>query len=466
MKNKNAKLAVLSVALLGAHPSVIASTIHDSNRTHNAGKFNLYLRAIHIDTRIKNDLIEKDFGGFPTGDRLGGTALGIIADYNSGYWQDSIGFDTSLYGAAQIDARPEDRDLLDDTSGDNRSFAKLGQAYVKLRRGGENWTAGLQVGRGRFDAGTVVTSDTRAVPASLQGARGQLLVEGLDIGPLPGVLFIDGAYINGASPRDREDFDKILSESGAGIDTIKTYSIGYDAKLFALKYSRGVAKDFNKNSSYGLTLRAPIGERGGAILESYYYDLRAAGNVWDRDWAAGDAGFDDKASWLNINLGLEIDNWSGGISYSNTKAELTNGKLGYAYFDHGDNVDGSLEAWTRSGSDFNNDGEETWQVAAKYDFKGNSLGGVPLDGFNFTALFKRGKFDATNPFTGAGSDIQENEVGYLLNYRFDEPDYQGLSVGVLFTRYWINEDFVALVSAQPENVVSGKDLRVYLDYAF
>ena len=466
MTTRNVTCVVLATAMFGAQLPAVASTIHDYDRTNNSGKFNVYLRTVHIDTRIENELIENNFGGFPFGDRLGGTALGLVADYNSGYWQDSIGFDASFYGVAKIDARPEDRELFDDTSGTSKGFAKLGQANLKFRRGGENWTAVLQTGRGRFDAGTVSTLDTRAVPGSLQGARAQFAIEGLDIGPLPGVLNIDGAYFNRVSPRDREDFEKILSNSGEQIDDIKTFGIGYDAKLFALRYARGVAADFNKNTSYGVTLRAPIGKRGGAIFESLYYDMRSDGDVWQRDWAVGDAGFDDKATWLNLNLGLQVDSWSLGLSYSKTKAELTNGQLGYAYFDHGDNVDGRMDAWTRSGNDFNNDGEETWQIAGKYDFKNASLGGLSLDGFNVMALFKRGEFDATNPFTRTSTSIQESQAEYRLNYRFEEKDYQGLSVGVIYTRYWINEDFVALVSAQPNNVVNGKELRVYMDYAF
>lgn len=466
MKIRNVMAATASVVAFGIQGQVIASNIHDYDRTNNDGRFNLYLRAVHIDTRIENKLIEDNFGGFPFGDRLGGTALGLVADFNSGYWRDSIGFDASVYGVAKLDARPEDRDLFDDTSGSNKGFAKLGQANLKLRQGGENWNAGLQAGRGRFDAGTVVTLDTRAVPGSLQGARGQLQVRGLDIGPLPGVLNVNGAYINRVSPRDREDFEKILSASGAEIDDIRTVGVGYDAKLFAVNFAKGVAEDFNRNTSYGLTLRAPIGDRGGAIFETQYYDFRRDGDIWDRDWLAGDAGYDDKANWLNLNLGLQIDRLSLGLSYSKTRAELTNGQLGYAYFDHGENVDGLMDAWTRSGNDFNNDGEKTWQVAGKYDLSAHSIAGVPLDGFNVMALFKRGKFDATNPFTSVDTQVQESQAEYRLNYRFEERDYQGLSVGLIYTRYWINEDFVALVSAQPNNVVNGKELRLYVDYAF
>ncbi len=465
MNTKSTLAMVFSAVALGGISPALASDIHDDDRADNSSKLDFYLRAVLIDTRLENEIIEQNFGGFSFGNELGGTALGLVADYNSGYWN-NIGFDASLYGVAKIDSRTESRDLFDDTSGENRGFAKLGQAFLKFRHDGENWATGLQVGRGRFDAGTVVTLDTRAVPGSLQGARGQVRIEELGIGPLPGVLYLDGAYINGVSPRDRDGFEEIVSNSGVEIDHIRTFGIEYDARLFALSHAQGIAKDFNKNSSYGLTLRAPIGQRGGAIFETYYYDLRRDGDIWDRDWLARDAGYDDKASWLNLNLGLRIDNWSAGLSYSRTSAELTNGRLGYAYFDHGNNVDGRMDAWTRSGNDFNNDGEETWQIAGGYDFNGHSIAGVPLDGVNFMALFKRGRFDATNPFSGADSAIQESQTEYRLNFRFNEPNYQGLSAGLIFTRYWINEDFVALVSAQPNNVVNGKEVRVYLDYSF
>jgi hypothetical protein len=37
---------------------------------------------------------------------------------------------------------------------------------------------------------------------------------------------------------------------------------------------------------------------------------------------------------------------------------------------------------------------------------------------------------------------------------------------LIYINYRIDQDFVALVSAQPDNVVSGSEARVYLDYAF
>ena len=454
-----------SIAVLFS-TSAAAENIHDLESPSSNDMFNLYLRALHIDTRIENDIIEDNFGGFPFGDRLGGTALGVVADFDSGFWRDTLGVEASVYGVAKLDARTEDRDLFDDTSGESKGFAKLGQANLKFRRGGERWHTQLQAGRGRFDAGTVVTMDTRAAPGSLQGARVQAQVSGLDIGPLPGVLSIDGAYIDRTSPRDREDFERIQSNSGVEIDDLTTFGISYDARLFELKYATGVARDFNQNTKYGLTLRAPIGQRGGVILESQYYDFSRDGDIWDQDLLAGEAGYDDKANWLNINLGLQIDRWGLGLSYSRTRAELSNGMLGYAFFDHGENVDGLMDAWTRSGNDFNNDGEKTWQLAGQYDFTGHSLSGISLDGFNAMVLYKRGEFDAVNPFTNTNTGVRESQIEYRLGYRFEEPGYKGLSVGIIYTDYRINEDFVALVSAQPNSVVNGRELRVYMDYAF
>ena len=115
MKMKN---AVMSALVVGLPAQALAVSINDYDRTGNEGELNVYMRAVHIDTRIENDLMDDLLGGIPIGERLGGTALGVVTDYESRYWMDSIGFDASLYGVGKIDARPEDRDLFDDTSGD------------------------------------------------------------------------------------------------------------------------------------------------------------------------------------------------------------------------------------------------------------------------------------------------------------------------------------------------------------
>lgn len=465
MFSKKASLFICSALLVGAGNSQ-AATISHPDRFQHEGKLNLYLRALWIDTQINNDLIEDNFGGFPFGNELGGTGVGAILDYNSSYWGGVAGFDASLYGVAKLDTRENSRNMFDDTDGSNKGFAKLGQGYFKFRHLGDNWNADLQVGRGRFDAGTLSTLDTRLAPGTYQGARTHLNFTDVGIGPLPGELGFEAAYINRSSPRDREQFEHLLSNSGEEIDSLYTYGVTYDLKAIELSYARGVAEDFNENSRYGLVLQAPIGESGGVILDTQYYSFEKAGDIWERDWMAGDAAYDQDASWLNVNLGVLMSRLRIGLSYSKTEAELSNGKLGYAFFDHGENVDGRMDAWTRSGNDFNNDGEKTWQVGAEYDLGGLSLFGMPLQGFNTMVIYKQGEFDASNPFTSASETVTERQSEYRLYYRFDEKDYSGLSLGVIYTDYRIDSDFVALISAQPNNVVNGSEIRTYIDYAF
>lgn len=465
MKSINA-VAMTLLSTLFMSEVCLSATISNPDRFQHEGKLNAYLRSMYINTRISNDLIEDRFGGFPDGAELGGTGVGAILDYNSSYWAGVAGFDASLYGVAMIDSKDNGRDLFDDTDGTNGGFAKVGQSYFKLRYEGDGWNTDSQIGRGRFDAGTLVTLDTRIVPGSYQGGRVHLNFTEMGIGPLPGTLGFETAYINRTSPRDREHFEHLLSQSGEEIKDLYTYGVKYDLKAIELSYDHGVSRDFNENTRYGLTLQAPLGKRAGVVLDTQYYRFEKAGPIWERDWSAGQAAYDDKASWLNINLGLLLDKVRLGVSFSETKARLSNGQLGYAYFDHADNVDGRMDAWTRSGNDFNNDGERTWQVGAEYDLSGLSLFGASLDGFKAMAIYKQGDFDAGNPLSGQRTDVRERQKEYRVYYRFDEKEYSGLSVGVIYIDYRINEDFVALVSAQPDNVVSGSEARVYLDYAF
>lgn len=451
---------------LVASGSCFSATISYPDRFQHEGKLNAYLRSVYINTRISNDLIEDRFGGFPDGAELGGTGVGAIVDYNSGYWAGVVGFDASLYGVAMIDSKDNGRDLFDDTDGTNGGFAKVGQSYLKVRYEGDGWNADSQVGRGRFDAGTLVTLDTRIVPGSYQGGRAHLNFTDMGLGPLPGTLGFATAYINRSSPRDREEFEHLLSQTGEEIKDLYTYGVKYDLKAIELGYDHGVSRDFNENTRYGLTLKAPLGKSAGLILDTQYYEFKKGGRIWERDWLAGQAAYEDEATWLNVNLGVLLDKLRLGVSYSKTQAELNNGQLGYAYFDHADNVDGRMDAWTRSGNDFNNHGERTWQVGAEYDLSGLSLFGAPLDGFKVMTIYKQGAFDAVDPFNARRTDVKERQNEYRLYYRFDEKEYAGLSVGMIYIDYRIDKDFVALVSAQPDNVVSGSEARVYLDYAF
>jgi len=466
MNGKEFAVVWFIIISAAAQNNTWAANISSIDRFNDEGRLNMYLRAARIDTQGANKLIENLRGQLPDDGHFGGTAIGAIVDYNSPYYGGLLGFDVSLYSVAPIESQPNSQGLLDDRNGHNEGFSKVGQGYLKLRHQGEKWSADLQAGRGRFDAGTIETLDSRVVPETYRGARSHLVFSDVGVGSLPGKLVFESAYVDEASPRNRGEFSRLRSEAGEIIDNVFTYGVNYNIKAVELGYVYGVAKDFNQNVGYNLIARLPLGKEYGVLFDASHYRFKRAGDIWDKDLAKGKAAYDDHATWTNLNIGFKADPLLFGISYAKANAKLSNGKLGYAYFYHGDDVSGATDVWTRSGNDFNNDGEKTWQFAVEYNLSRYSVFGVPLRGLKAMALFKRGGFDAKDPFSKRVVDVEERQNEYRIYYRFDEDRHSGLSVGLVYTDYKIDQDFVTLISAQPDNVLTGKELRTYIDYAF
>ncbi|MFK5953085.1 MAG: hypothetical protein QM498_08505, partial [Desulfobacterium sp.] len=224
---------------------------------------------------------------------------------------------------------------------------------------------------------------------------------------------------------------------------------------------------------------------GGIMLDTKLFKYKANGKIWETDLVAGDAAYDDEAKLYNVNLGASYKSSYGkfrfGLSYTKCDTELSTftsfgtPMLGYAYLDHAENMASRREAWTISGNDFNNEGEQAWQIAVEYRLPsslGKNITPFPLDDITFMFIYREGFFDALNPLPllSGGipimTDIKERQAEYRAYYRFDEEKYSGVSIGMAFIDYRINEDFVALVSAQPNNVMTGREFRLYIDYAF
>ena len=469
-------LTAASVILL-ASETTIAASISDIERFQkDDGALNLYLRSVQINVKSKNDLIENDFGGFPDGSRLGGHAVGAILDYNSPYLADSVGIDASYYAVGEVAAEDNSMGLLQDEK--KRSFVKLGQAYLKGRYRSDNYTISGQFGRGRFESATVSTRDTRVAPDSYFGGRVALSVTGPAVFGLDTSLKLDGVRITQSSLRNNGGFDFIRSESNQRIKNVTSVGAEFDMKVLKVMYGAGIASEFNKNQVLKISLKAPLPNDGGVILNYQHHKLSGFGDIWEKDFLSGASAYESEANFRNINIGYVNGGFRAGISLAKTRAKsgrttpFGTEVVGYAYLDHGSNVIGNYDAWTLIGNDFNNDGEVTRQIAFEYDMNKTNLTSNPLDGVVFGIIHKIGKFDATDPmplFLGgdpAIRNVMERQTEYHIYYRFDEKDYSGISAGMAYTNYNINKDFVALVAAQNSNVVTGDELRIYVDYAF
>ena len=411
------------------------------------------------------------------GGRYGGQALGLLLDYNSPYLADIIGFDASYYAVGNINSRENSMDLLQD-DGSHHSFAKLGQAYIKARYQNDGLSLFGQFGRARFESSTINSTDTRVAPDTYFGGRGEISYTGFSTFGLESKLDFNAVRITKSSLRDVEKFESIHSESGQKIDNVTSISATYDMKALKLNYGLGIAKDFNKNQVVDVSLKLPLPNESGFIVNYQHHKLSANGDIWKQDYLQGQSAYKDEATLRNLNFGYVHAPFRVGLSF--TKAKAPSGRktrfgtdvLGYAYEKKKKNVNGNNDPWTYSGNDFNNDGEFTKQLAFEYDIGKTDIQNDFLRGIKFSVIHKVGTFNATDPtpmLVGSAPverKVKEKQTEYRVFYRFDEKDYAGLSTGLAFTKYKINHDFVPLISAQSNNVLSGQELRLYIDYAF
>lgn len=471
IKLKNHTTPIFLVTFLIANYAN-AARISDIDRfQHNDGRLNLYLRGMYINTEIKNDAIEKIFGEIPGGHVQGASAVAAILDYNSPYLSNYIGIDSSLYAVGKLTSEDSNRQILDD---DNSSYAKIGQLFVKAKYHTKNTNTYFQIGRGRFEGGTIGTRDTRGAPDTYEGARISFDTKNLLLNKPSDELKVSYTYISKASLLNEESFNELESLTGNKINSSQSFSIEYDAKIASLRYGHGYSEDYINRNEAEITFRIPLSDdyKNGIMINAQIHKAEAESGIWDTSldpsnpFKTTDA-FDKSSKLININTGIQIEGLRIGLSFTKVDAKLTNGKLGYAFLDNAENVIGSRSMWTISGSDFNNDGEETFQLAAEYNVPGFKISDYHLSGLSLRAVIKKGSFDADNPLTGGQKEsVNENQQEYRIYYRFDKKDYSGLSVGLSYAKYDIDKDFVALVSAQPEAVVSSEEMRVYMDYAF
>ena len=451
---------------------VEAARISDVDRfQHNDGSLNLYLRGTYINTEIENKKVEGMLGDIPGGKVQGASAISAILDYNSPYYSKIIGLDASIYAVGKLNSEDSNRSILNES---NEGFGKLGQASFKAKHSTDNSDLYLQIGRGRFDGGVISTRDTRAVPDSYEGSKLTFNSKNIFFPKIGDNLKTSYTYISKASLRNEKDFSSIRTVTGSEIDSVQSLSIEYDAKLASIRYSYGLSKDYLSRNETELNLRIPLSDdyKDGFLINAQLHKVKNEGSLWDTSLSAVNPlkpidAFDDTSELINVNTGFQIGNLRAGVSVTDVKAKLTNGKLGYAFIDNAENVIGSRSMWTISGNDFNNDGETTYQIAAEYNIPGFRVSDFFLSGINIRAILKKGTFDASNPFTGGITEkVTEDQKEFRLYYRFDQKDYSGLSVGLSYSDYNIDKEFVALVSAQPEAVVSAEEMRIYMDYAF
>ncbi|MGY5956247.1 OprD family outer membrane porin [Kosakonia sp. BK9b] len=308
----------------------------------------------------------KNIWMFNTGDQLEQAgvgeqrawAQGVLLDYQSGWYQDTLGIDASWYSVAKLYANDNfaGRDLVRDANGKAEGFNKVGQLYAKLKWGEDNKYAQLNAGwQQLYKFGILNVTRSRAAPSSWQGVS--LVTQWED-------LSARGAWVSRFSERDEPEKRRFYTlQSGKPIDYIVTGDVNWSpTKNMRITWLSGESQHYLQRHGLETQFSMPLGVQEKLLLRGSWYYNRGL-SEWE-----GTRGFNRSARHLFALVGYQYNDIESGIGWSKTKAPLKNG-LGSFYWHLGKNTRGAFNSPADGeGNDYVNDGEQMLYWYGRYKF--------------------------------------------------------------------------------------------------
>ncbi len=322
----------------------------------------------------------------------------VRIDYVSPYYNDIIGFDASIFGALKLDGQKEDElsGVLKADGNDTDSYAKLGQAFVKLKLG-ENTE--LRAGRMVLQTALLWDDDARSTPSSTQAVKLDTNLGGADLY----AIYSDRAVnMNGTKfekyEANGEDYD--LYVLGGGY----TFDSGLSVQL-----AHGQADDYLRQTYLNASYPIKLANGDSMLIDAHYYDGTDDGDLYDN-------GNDYDSTLFNLAGRYTTGDLTLTLSY-----QQIGGDNGYDYsWDGFDNDNHILMTWNSVHVlDFNSADEESLQLRADYN-----VSAVP--GLSFMARHTEG-WDIDDNDTGA-TNLKESETDLEAKYVFQAGTLEGLSL--------------------------------------
>ncbi|MTI12197.1 OprD family outer membrane porin [Sansalvadorimonas verongulae] len=328
-------------------------------------------------------------------------------DLKSGYFDDLIGFDASLFGNLKLvgdeekfgsgalrpgHAHPKNGKIV----ADQKSYSKLGQAYLKARFGNDDLNANLKAGRMFIDTPLLNDNDSRATPSTTQGIYGEMEACGLEF---------YGLYSDKASDRTESGFHSYKNDNG---DTWKVGIIGakYSLDELTLHASTGKADKFKKQNFLNASYTLDLGSKTSLMLDGYYQTVKDDGHYYTKN-----GGKLDSKLW-NLATQLSVDSLSFLLSYQSVIGD----ELDY---DWGGSDNNGLVTWNAVQIlDFNRKDEKSWQARIDYSF--DSLG---IPGLKLMTRYVHGSYKDKDT-----KKQHEWERNTDLSYTFSNSSLDGLSI--------------------------------------
>ncbi|MBA4502737.1 OprD family outer membrane porin [Marinobacterium marinum] len=318
----------------------------------------------------------------------------IRVDYVSPYYNNLIGFDASVFGALKLDGRKADEQIgmLKADGSHTDSYAKLGQAFVKVKLGD---SAMLRAGRMVLATPLLQDDDSRSTPSSTQAVKLDANLGGADLYALYSdrAVSMSGTKFNKYSANG-EDYDLYLLGGGY------TFANGMSVHL-----AHGVADDYMRQTYVNAAYPIKLANGDSLLIDAHYYDGSDDGALYGSDY---------DSSLFNLAGRYTTGDLALTLSY-----QKVGGDDGYDYsWDGFKNDNNVLMTWNSvQVLDFNNADEESVQVRADY-----SVSAVP--GLSLMARHTEG-WDIDGALD---DDLKESETDLEAQYVFQAGSLEGLAL--------------------------------------
>jgi len=348
-----------------------------------------------LDINLRTLYFNRDFRQGSSEDRVGASQA-VRVDYVSPYLNDLIGFDASIFGALKLDGRGGDEliGMLKADGNSTESYAKLGQAFVKLKLGD---ATELRAGRMVLATPLLYDDDSRSTPSSTQAIKLDTRLAGADLY----AIYSDRAT-NMAGTK--------FNEYKAGDENYDLYvlggSYGFDNGL-NLQLAQGVADDYLRQTYLNASYPFSLANGDSLLLDAHYYYGTDDGALYNN-------GSDYKSTLFNLAGRYTTGDLTLTLSY-----QKIGGDDGYDYSWDGFNNDNHiLMTWNSvQYLDFNNADEQSLQVRADYN-----VASVP--GLSLMARHTEGwDIDFSNQ-----TNAKESETDLEAQYVFQTGSLEGLSL--------------------------------------
>lgn len=318
-------------------------------------------------------------------------------DYQSGYVNNLIGFDASLFTVGKLYGEKGEGGtglLQNEGDGSQGSYTKFGQALVKLKLG---QNAELRAGRMVLGTPLFNDSDSRATPSATQAVMAFGNFNGVDL---------YGIWSDKGTSKTEDDFESYTDNTGNDYE-VMVIGGGYSfANGLGVKLAHGEADNVLRQTYVNASYPVKLANNMELLLDLHHYHGEA-----DGAGALDTVGSDYESDLTNIAAQLKIDNAKLTLSYQTVNGDAY--EESWDGFNHDDN---GLNTWNSvQRLDFDRAEENSWQARVDYDFKA-----VP--GLALMTRYTRGD----NIDTGGSSEGQEWERNVELKYSFQS--IEGLSL--------------------------------------